>query len=96
VHKPVEEAQEGQPIMVRVKMPVLKGVVVELHHRRKGEADYTAEVMKRAGADKVARIAAEDVTGTALQYYIEAKDPRGDVVKRFGSATEPFIVLIER
>jgi hypothetical protein len=42
----------------------------------------------------VATIPGEDVTGRALQFYVEAVDATGAVINSLGSATEPNILII--
>jgi Tetratricopeptide repeat len=94
-HAPIDAAPPEQPIDVRVSMPVMKGVKVYVYYRTAGQADFTTVLMKRRGNEKVGRIPADAVNGKALQYYIEAKDPSGAVVKSSGSKDNPNIVMLE-
>lgn len=94
-HTPVDAAPPDQPIDVRVSMPVMKGVKVYVFYRVAGQADFTQVLMKRRGREKVGRIPGEAVGGKALQYYIEARDPSGTVVKSSGSPSDPNIVMVD-
>jgi hypothetical protein len=94
-HNVIDSAPPDRPIDVRVSMPVMKGVKVFVYYRQSGEADFTPVLMKRRGAEKVGRIPADAVQGKALQYYIEAKDPNGAVVKSSGSQADPNVVMID-
>lgn len=94
-HTPVDAAPPGQPLDVRVAMPVSKGVKVYVYYRGAGEADFTQVLMRRHGSEKVGRIPAEALNGKSVQYYIEGKDDKGNVVKSFGSAADPNIVRLD-
>lgn len=94
-HTPVDAAPPDQPLDVRVTMPITKGVKVYLYYRTAGESDFQPVIMKRHGGDKIGRIPAEAMTGKSLQYYIEGKDGAGNVVKSFGSAASPNVVMID-
>ncbi|MSP62302.1 MAG: hypothetical protein EXR72_18620 [Myxococcales bacterium] len=95
-HEPLDEAAEGQPIEVKVKTPVVKGVKVLLHYRPAGEAAFTSLLMQRRGDVKQARIPGEDAVGKSLQYYIEARDEAGRLINNAGSAADPNIVILTR
>ncbi len=94
-HTIVDAAPPETPIDVRVSMSVMKGVKVYVYYRAPGESEFTPVLMKRRGAEKVGRIPAEAVSGKSVQYYIEAKDPAGTIVKSSGSASSPNIVMID-
>jgi hypothetical protein len=94
-HNIIDSAPPDMPIDVRVSMSVMKGVKVYVNYRQPGEADFTPVLMKRHGREKVGRIPAEAVSGKALQYYIEARDPTGNVVKSSGSASDPNIIMVD-
>jgi hypothetical protein len=94
-HTPVDAAPPDQPIDVRVSMPVMKGVKVYVFYRVAGQADFTQVLMKRRGREKVGRIPGEAVGGKALQYYVEARDPAGSVVKSSGSPSDPNVIMID-
>ena len=94
-HNVIDAAPPETPIDVRVSTPVMKGVKVYVYYRGAGQADYNVVLMKRMGKEKVGRIPANAVSGRSLQYYIEAKDPAGTVVKSAGSQTNPNIIMIE-
>lgn len=94
-HTPVDAAPPGQPLDVRVSMPVSKGVKVYVYYRGAGEADFSQVLMRRHGGEKVGRIPAPAMSGKSVQYYVEGKDDKGNVVKSFGSAADPNIVRLD-
>ena len=80
---------------MRVSTPVMKGVKVYVYYRGAGEESFKPVLMKRRGTEKVGRIPAEAVQGKAIQYYVEARDPAGTVVKNSGSQSNPNIVMVD-
>ncbi|MEO6953527.1 MAG: tetratricopeptide repeat protein [Polyangia bacterium] len=94
-HTVIDAAPPETPIDVRVSTPPMKGVKVFVYFRSAGQADFSSVLMKRRGQEKVGRIPAEAVTGRSLQYYIEAKDASGTVVKSAGDSGNPNIIMIE-
>ncbi|MGZ5158531.1 MAG: tetratricopeptide repeat protein, partial [Caldimonas sp.] len=93
-HVAVDAAPPDQPLDVRVQMPVSKGVKVYVYYRAAGQADFAQVLMRRHGSEKVGRIPADAMSGKSLQYYVEGKDDKGNVVKSFGSPSDPNIVRI--
>ena len=94
-HVAVDAAPPDQPLDVRVQMPVQKGVKVYVYYRSAGQADFAQVLMRRHGGEKVGRIPADAMSGKSLQYYVEGKDDKGNVVKSFGSPSDPNIVRID-
>jgi hypothetical protein len=94
-HQVVDAAPPDTPLDVKVSMPVMKGVKVWVYYRGAGEEEFKSVLMKRHGPDKVGRIPAGAMQGKAIQYYIEAKDPAGTVVKSSGTQASPNIVMID-
>ncbi len=94
-HQIIDAAPPEMPIDVRVTMPVMKGVKVYTFYRVPGEAEFRQVLMKRHGSEKVGRIPAKVVTGTSIQYYVEARDPSGNVVRAAGSQGSPNIIMID-
>jgi hypothetical protein len=94
-HTVVDAAPPNVPLDVRVSMPVMKGVKVYVFYRASGESDFQQVLMKRRGAEKIGRIPGDAMNGNAMQYYIEARDGAGQVVKNSGSQTSPNIVMID-
>ena len=94
-HTPPDAAPPDQPLDVRVQMPVSKGVHVYVYYRGAGQADFNQVLMRRHGGEKVGRIPADAMSGKSVQYYVEGKDDKGNVVKSFGSAADPNIVRID-
>ena len=94
-HTPVDSAPPNQPVDIRVQMPVMKGVKVKVYFRKEGQANFDNLELKRRGNEKVARIPGDVAQGKAFQYYIEAKDPAGTVIKSIGNELSPNLVLID-
>jgi hypothetical protein len=94
-HVAVDAAPPDQPLDVRVQMPVQKGVKVYVYYRSAGQSDFAQVLMRRHGGEKVGRIPADAMSGKSLQYYVEGKDDKGNVVKAFGSPADPNIVRID-
>ena len=94
-HTPIDTVPPGQPVDIRVQMPVMKGVKVRVHFRKEGQAAYENLELKRRGNEKVARIPDSVAQGRSFQYYIEAKDTAGTVVKSIGSDLSPNLVLVD-
>jgi len=94
-HNIIDAVPPNTPIDVRVTTSVMKGVKVFVYYRGVGSADYNSVLMKRRGKEKVGRIPADAVGGRSLQYYIEAKDSAGTVVKSSGSQSNPNIMMVE-
>lgn len=94
-HHVVDAAPPEMPLDIRVAAPVMKGVKVFVFYRQPGEESFTPVLMKRRGNEKIGRIPADAVTGKSLQYYIEARDPAGTVVRSAGSQSNPNVVMID-
>jgi len=95
-HSSVDAAPPDQPLDVRVQMPVTKGVKVWVYYRGAGQAEFSQVLARRHGGEKVGRIPSEAMSGKSVQYYVEGKDDKGNVVKSFGSAADPNIVRIDQ
>lgn len=94
-HNVIDAVPPEQPVDVRITMPVMKGVKVYVYYRVPGEADFRPVLMKRRGGEKIGRIPADAVAGSSLQYYIEARDPGGNVVKTIGTEASPNIIMVD-
>lgn len=94
-HNVVDAAPPEMPLDVRVSMPVMKGVKVFVFYRGAGESEFQQVLMKRHGAEKIGRIPAEAMQGKAIQYYLEARDANGAIVKSSGTQSSPNIVMID-
>lgn len=94
-HTPIDAVPPGQPVDVRVQMPVMKGVKVKVFYRKEGQAAFESVELKRRGNEKFARLPAEVTSGRNFQYYVEARDPAGTLIKSAGSEYNPNIVLID-
>jgi len=98
IHTPVDSAKVNQPITIMVELPPrldLNRVV--LYIRRGGERRFRELPMELQGETYVARIPAQFVTSTSLQYYVRAQKGkgRGRVCAEAGAKTAPHIVVIE-
>jgi tetratricopeptide (TPR) repeat protein len=94
-HITVDAAPPGKPLDVTAVVPEDSGFVVTLFYRTAGEGKFTTKTMKWRYKELVARIPAPKMIGSAVQYYLEAKDAAGTVVARNGKSTSPNQVLLE-
>ncbi|MEO8705919.1 MAG: hypothetical protein ABI867_38160 [Kofleriaceae bacterium] len=94
-HVAVDTAPPGKPLDVTAFVPEDSGFVVTLYFRTAGEGKFTAKTMKWRYKELVGRIPAPKMIGSAVQYYIEAKDTVGMVIARNGKSTSPNQVLLE-
>jgi hypothetical protein len=94
-HSPIDAVPPGKPVDVRVQMPVMKGVKVKVFFRKEGQASFDSLELKRRGNEKVARLPESISQGRTFQYYVEARDGAGTLVKSSGSEFSPNIVLID-
>jgi hypothetical protein len=94
-HTPIDAVPPGKPVDVRVQMPVMKGVKVKVFFRKEGQANFDSLELKRRGNEKVARLPETVAQGRTFQYYIEARDGAGTLVKSSGNDGSPNIVLID-
>ena len=94
-HTPIDAVPPGQPVDVRVQMPVMKGVKVKAFYRKEGQANFDSVELKRRGNEKVARLPEAVSAGRTFQYYVEARDAAGTLVKNSGSQDSPNIVLVD-
>ncbi|MEJ7602254.1 MAG: hypothetical protein WKG01_30435 [Kofleriaceae bacterium] len=94
-HEVVDAAPPGKPLDVTASVPEDSGFTVTLFFRVAGEDKFTARPMKRRYKELVARIPAAKLSGSSVQYYVEAKDAGGAVIGKSGKATSPNLVTIE-
>ena len=94
-HQIVEEAPPGKPLDVSASVPPDSGWMVTLYYRAAGESKFTAKPMKWRYKELVARIPPATMSGSAIQYYVEAKEQNGEVVTRAGKSTSPNLVNID-
>jgi hypothetical protein len=96
IHSPLEEAQPGHPAKIDVELPeIIKKAWLSLFYRKQGEENYKKVKMKVDKNDVYYFILPCDaVTGSILQYYIEAKGTSGRKIAGSGTASAPFIVDI--
>ena len=94
-HEVVDASPPGKPLDVTASVPEDSGFVVTLHYRVAGEDKFTAKTMKRRYKELVARIPANKMTGSSVQYYVEVKDAASAVIAKSGKATSPNLINIE-
>ncbi len=94
-HIPIDAVPPGKPVDVRVQMPVMKSVKVKVYFRTEGQAQFDSLELKRRGSEKIARLPESVTQGRTFQYYLEARDSAGTLIKSSGSDASPNIVLIE-
>jgi hypothetical protein len=94
-HTPIDAVPPGKPVDVRVQMPVMKGVKVKVFFRKEGQANFESVELKRRGNEKIARLPESVSAGRTFQYYVEARDGAGTIVKSSGNDSSPNIVLID-
>jgi tetratricopeptide (TPR) repeat protein len=95
-HQLVEIAPPGKPLDITAFVPEDSGFAVTLYYRGSGDAKFIAKPMKWRYKELVARIPANKVYGSSIQYYIEAKDQAGTPVARSGRSTSPNLINVEQ
>jgi tetratricopeptide (TPR) repeat protein len=94
-HQLVETAPPGKPLDVTAFVPEDSGFTVTLYYRGSGDAKFVAKQMKWRYKELVARIPAAKIGGSSIQYYVEAKDPAGNLVAKSGKSTSPNLINVE-
>jgi hypothetical protein len=94
-------APEGAPPRKELKLrcfaaPKLRAVRVFLHYRRPDE-DYTALQMNREPKGWYsAAIPAADVTGSAMEYFVEAEGTGGKISGTHGDEQQPNVIAVRK
>ena len=94
-HEVVEEAPPNQPLDVTAFVPDDSGFTVTLYYRIAGDSTFTAKVMKWRYKELTARIPASKMTGSSIQYYVEARDQANKEIARSGKSTSPNLVNLD-
>jgi tetratricopeptide (TPR) repeat protein len=94
-HEAVDEAPPGKPLDLSAFVSEDATCTVTLYYRGSGEDKFTTAEMKPRYNELVARIPAAKMAGNAIQYYIEVKDSKGELVVKIGKATSPNVVFID-
>lgn len=94
-HIAIEEAPPGKPLDLTVSLPGDSGWEAYLFIRGAGEEKFTEIPMRARYKELVGRVPAERMAGNALQYYIEVKDYRGELVTRLGKPASPNVVFLD-
>jgi hypothetical protein len=98
VHEPIDQAPPGRPLDVTAGAPRDRSWSVLLSYRAAGEDLYQQVKMRPLpglGAELVGRIPASAMKGTALQYFLTARDGEGKVIASSGRATTPNVIVID-
>lgn len=94
-HQVVEDAPPGRPLDLTAFVPEDCGWTVTLYFRGAGEDKFTVADMRPRYNELVARIPAEKMAGNAVQYYVEVKNDKGELVHKIGKSTSPNVVYID-
>jgi len=94
-HQVVEDAPPGKPLDISAFVPEDSGWTVTLYFRAAGDSTFVAKPMVWHYKQLIARIPATKVTGTSIQYYVEAKDQAGTSVAKSGKSTSPNLVNLD-
>jgi tetratricopeptide (TPR) repeat protein len=94
-HQIVEDAPPGKPLDLTAFVPDDCGWTVNLYFRGAGEEQFTTVVMRPRYNELVARIPQEKMAGNAVQYYVEFKNEKAEVVHKIGKSTSPNVVYID-
>lgn len=94
-HQIVEDAPPGKPLDVSAFVPEDSGWTVTLYFRGAGASEFTSKPMKWHYKQLIARIPGSKISGSSIQYYVEAKDQAGKEVARAGKSTSPNLVNLD-
>lgn len=94
-HQLITDAPPGKPLDITAAVPEDSGFEVTLFYRGSGDTKFIERKMSRRYNELVGRVPANKVYGTAIQYYIEAKDTAGTKVASSGKSTSPNLVTID-
>jgi tetratricopeptide (TPR) repeat protein len=94
-HMVVDTAPPKTQLDITASVPEDSGWTVTLYYRTAGEGKFASKQMKWRYKELVARIPANKMLGSAVQYYIEAKDAAGTQIAKSGKSTSPNQVLLE-
>lgn len=94
-HQIVEDAPPGKPLDISAFVPEDSGWTVTLYYRAAGDSTFVAKPMVWHYKQLIARIPATKVTGSSIQYYVEAKDQAGTQVAKAGKSTSPNLVNLD-
>jgi tetratricopeptide (TPR) repeat protein len=94
-HQIVEDAPPGKPLDLTAFVPADCGWTVTLFYRGAGKESFTSVAMRPRYNELVARIPQEEMAGNAVQYYVEFKNDKGELVHKIGKSTSPNVVYID-
>lgn len=94
-HQIVEDAPPGKPLDVSAFVPEDSGWTVTLYFRGAGDDKFNAKPMKWHYKQLIARIPANKVSGSSIQYYVEARDTANKEVARAGKSTSPNLINLD-
>ncbi len=94
MHNIVEEAPPGKPLDISVSIPEDAEWKLTLFYKGKSNIFENTAMIPRFN-ELVGRIPAAIMEGRAIQYYVEARNQKGVVVKRSGRSSSPHLVFID-
>jgi tetratricopeptide (TPR) repeat protein len=99
IHTPVDAGRYKRPLTLMCETPPdVDGSSVIIYYRRSGEIKFRQVGMDLQGEAWVGQIPGKYITTTSIQYYIEAYQRKGDVMRVaavYASKRTPNIVVIE-
>ncbi len=95
-HNVIDDAPPGSPIDVTAVAPKNAGWKVYLFYRGPSASEFTQVEMRPRYNELVARIPANVIAGSSLQYYVEARDIGDEMIARSGKPSSPHLVLIDK
>jgi hypothetical protein len=94
-HQMIDAAPPGKPLDITAFVPEDSGWTVTLHYRGNGDTKFFTKTMRWRYKELVARVPAQKVGGSTIQYFIEVKDQGGNVVTRSGKSTSPNLINVD-
>jgi hypothetical protein len=95
-HSPPAETAMGRAIPIVAEVPrAADAVLVWLYYRNAGQAEFTRLALEPQGNAHVTAVPGKDVTSSAVQYYLEARDGGGRVSAASGSESSPHLVVVQ-
>ncbi len=99
-HLPPPGAFAGRPLSLTASLVDRKHLTSDLlaYYRREGEPDWQVVRFHRQGDDWTARLTpppvAGEADGYALEYYLVAQAPEGEILHSLGTPTEPLTLKV--
>jgi hypothetical protein len=97
IHTPVTEGASGQPVTIRVQVPVSLGDGrVVLAYRPSGASEYLKHELDLVESSDwyQGQIPAEATGGESVAYYILAQNAQGQLLAQSGTEAEPHVITL--